>query len=145
MLSGKSHAGQRRRPRRPDLPARLQAAPLPHPSHPEELAVAKPKGRTPKQISSPRDADGIRELAAPLRDIAKRIEGYAGQMENLNISSIRPLVGNFTRAVKKLEEFMARQLLAKIASESHEFFRPGEGGQAAGRGGAKTSRRKRKA
>jgi hypothetical protein len=108
--------------------------------------VAKPKGRNPKQFSPPRDADGIRELAVPLRDIAKRIEGYAGQMESLNIKSIRPLVGNFTRAVKKLEEFMARQLLAKIAAESHEFFRPGEGGRPPGRSGAaRAPRRKGKA
>ncbi|MBI1903499.1 MAG: hypothetical protein HYS13_20540 [Planctomycetia bacterium] len=108
--------------------------------------MAKSKGRNPKQISAPRDADGVRQLATPLRKIADEIESYAEHMERLGVAEIRPLTGNFVRAVDKLADFLARQLLAKIAAESHEFFRPGEGGQPAGRsGGAKTSRRKGKA
>lgn len=88
----------------------------------------KPK-RKPKEISKPRDPNGIRELAEELREIAGRLESYAASMEAMKIPSIRPLTGNFHQATERIRVFSAQQVLAKLVAEgarrghdAHEFF-----------------------
>jgi hypothetical protein len=93
------------------------------------MTKKKAPKRRPKEISKPRDAKGIRDLAAELREIAQRLEGYAAKMEAMGIPSIKPLTGNFHRAVERIRVFTAQQVLAKLVAEgarrgldAHKFF-----------------------
>ena len=93
------------------------------------MARKKAPKRRAKEISKSRDAKGIRELAAELREVAQRLEGYAANMEAMGIPSIKPLTGNFHQAVEKIRVFAAQQVLAKLVAEgarrgldAHEFF-----------------------
>ena len=94
-----------------------------------ESAVAKRQARRKKEVSKPRDPNGIRQLSAELRDVADRLDHYAENMEEMGIETIRPLTGNFHLAVEKLRIFAASQVLSKLVAEAarlgvdaHEVF-----------------------
>jgi hypothetical protein len=95
-----------------------------------EKKTAK-KSRKPKETSAPRKPDGIRALAAELREVADRLEGYADSMESLGIASIKPLTGNFHQALEKIRVFTTQQVLArlmveaeKLGKDAHDVFAP---------------------
>lgn len=100
---------------------------------PVSPSVKKPakKARAPKEVSPPRTAQGIRALAVELREAAQRLEDYAHTMQALKIPTIRPLTGNFHRAMERIRVFTAQQVLAKLMAEAeragkdaHECFAP---------------------
>jgi hypothetical protein len=82
------------------------------------MSKKKPQKRKPKEISKPRDADGLRELAGELTELAQRLETYADGMEAMGIASIRPLTGNFHLAVERIRIFTAQQVLARLVTEA---------------------------
>lgn len=99
----------------------------------------QPQTRAKKQVAEDRSPVQIRQMAAQLRGVAETLEACAADMERLGIDAIRPLPGNFHRAVETLREFAARQVLARVAVAAHERFRPaddreeGAVGESAGR------------
>jgi hypothetical protein len=79
----------------------------------------KPRG--PKERSQPRTSEGVRNLAAELREVADRLEGYADSMQSLGIRSIKPLTGNFHQALEKIRVFTTQQVLARLMVEAEKL------------------------
>jgi len=77
----------------------------------------KPK-RKPKRPSLVRDINGVRALAAEVREVANQIEAYADGMITMNVPTIRPLTGNFHRALETIRVFAIQQVLGKIMAHA---------------------------
>ncbi len=89
------------------------------------------KPRAPKERSQRRTPQGIRALAAEVREVAERLDEYARTMQALDIASIRPLTGNFHQALERIRVFTAQQVLAKLmvaaeraGKDAHQCFVP---------------------
>jgi hypothetical protein len=72
------------------------------------------KKRKPKQKSTARTPEGIKELADELRDLAAELDRYAINMRRMGIPTVKPAIGNFNNAVKKIKDFTAAQIVAKL-------------------------------
>ena len=74
--------------------------------------------RAPKTPSALKKPEDLNEIADELCEVAKEIRIYARNMKRLRIERIRPLMGNYTLALRNIKKFVTVQILNRLTVEA---------------------------
>jgi hypothetical protein len=69
----------------------------------------------PKADAPPITTEKLREYAGTLLKYSRRLRAYAEALDDIDVKSIAALDGAYNTAIQRLQEFLNRQVLPKVA------------------------------